>query len=226
MANIGHGIKYERAKSKLLHSAAKMFLKQGFSVTKITDITKDAGVDNNAVARVFGEKENLLAELVGLVLDYQFQAAEKLVSGKVEDKIYLYAVETVLQLYITESSEHIRELYSLSYSYKASSKVIYENLTEKLEGIFKKHLPDCDSKDFYELELAAGGIMRSFLTVPCDRYFDIERKVKRFLESTLLVFEVPKEKIKEIVAFIEKFDFLKIAKETVANMLEYLESNT
>lgn len=226
MSNIGHGKKYERAKSKLLHSAAKMFLKQGFSVTKITDITKDAGVDNNAVARVFGEKENLLAELVGLVLNYQYESAERVVSGKIADKIYLYAVESVLQLYITESSEHIRELYTLSYSFKGPTAVIYNTITAKFEELFKEHLPNCDSKDFYELELAVGGIMRSFLSVPCDRYFTIERKVKRFLESSLLVFEVPKDKIKEIVAFVNKFDFEKIAKETIANMFDYLESNT
>ena len=68
--------------------------------------------------------------------------------------------------------------------------------------------------------------MRSFLTVPCDRYFTMERKVKRFLQTTFLVYEVPKEKIAETIDFVSKFDYPTFAKDTIDNMLNYLESKT
>ena len=80
-------------------------------------------------------------------------------------------------------------------------------------------------KDFYELELASGGIMRSFLSVPCDRYFTMERKIKRFIETTLLVYEVPKSKIEMGINFVSQFDFKYLADLTIKNMLKYLEEN-
>lgn len=226
MANIGHGKKYEQAKSKLLHCAAKLFLQNGYSATKIVDVTKAAGVDYNAVSRIFGDKDGLMAELVAYVLEGQFEATKKMLDGKTTDKILFYAAETTLQLYMAESGEHIRELYTTAYSSPKSSNIIYETITMKLENIFKEHLPHLDSKDFYELELASGGIMRSFLTVPCDRYFTMERKVKRFLETTFLVYEVPKEKIKQAIDFVSGFDWEKQAQIVIDNMLAFLESKT
>lgn len=216
----------EQIKSKLLHSAASLFLKRGYHASRITDITAAAGVDSNAVARVFGDKESLLAELVAYVLAGQFEAAEKLVKGMTDDKMLLYASETTLQLYMAESSEHIRELYSVAYSSPKSADVIFDAITRKLEEIFGEHLPQLTSKDFYELEIASGGIMRSYLTVPCDRYFTMERKVRRFLETTLRIYEVPTERINEAISFVSQFDYPVIAQEVIGNMLGYLQSKT
>ena len=226
MANIGQQKKSEQKKSKILHSAAKLFLTYGYQNTKIQDIAKDAGVGPNTVFFHFGDKDGLMAELVSYVLEGQFEATTRFMNDNLSDKILFYAAETTLQLHMAESSEHIRELYTTAYSLPKSSTIIYDTLTAKLEDIFKEHLPHLDSKDFYELELASGGIMRSFLTVPCNRYFTMERKIKRFLETTFLVYEVPKEKIAETIAFVSRFDYPTLAQQTIDNMLKYLESKT
>ena len=76
------------------------------------------------------------------------------------DKVLAYIFESVLQLYIAESKEHIREMYSVSYSLMNSSKVIYKTITSKLMEVFKEHLPHLEEKDFYELEIASAGIMK------------------------------------------------------------------
>ncbi len=226
MANIGQQKKSEQKKSKILHSAAKLFLVNGYQNTKIQDIAKDAGVGPNTIFFHFGDKDGLMAELISYVLEGQFEATARFLQPSTKDKILFYAAETTLQLHMAESSEHIRELYATAYSLPKSSTIIYDTLTVKLEEIFKEHLPHLDSKDFYELELASGGIMRSFLTVPCDRYFTMERKVRRFLETTFLVYEVPKSKIAETIEFVLQLDYPTLAQQTIDNMLKYLESKT
>ena len=125
---------------------------------------------------------------------------------------------------MAESSEHIREMYNVSYSLPNSSQVIFHTITGKLQDIFGTHLPTLERKDFFELEIASAGIMRNFLSVPCDIYFTMERKVKWFLETTFLVYRVPDEKIAETVAFVAQFDFKKIAQEVINSMLQYLEA--
>ena len=216
----------EANRSKILHAAAKLFLSQGYAESTVKEIAQEAGVNMGSLTFVFKNKENILCELVGFVLEGQFEATETLLKGITEDKVLFYAVETVMQLHMAESSEHMREMYAVSYSLPHSSQIIYRTITGKLEYIFKEYLPHLESKDFYEREIASGGIMRGFMTVPCDMYFTMERKVKSFLETTFLVYEVPKEKIQEAIEFVGRFDFKKIAQETMEKMLKYLESKT
>lgn len=224
MANIDFNEKYAGMREKLLVASAELFLTKGYSLTTMREITEKSGVDKNALIRIFGNKDNILAALVKYVLEGQFAKTSELLEGVTDDKILFYAAETTLQLHIVESNPYIRELYSAAYSLPATTDIIQHTITGKLENIFKEHLPHLETKDFFELEIASGGIMRGFMTVPCDLYFTMERKVKRFLETTFLVYEVPKEKIKEAIEFVKQFDFEKIAKETIDTLLDEITS--
>jgi len=181
MANYTRGKNFVANKSTVLHTVAKMFLAQGYHKTTLRDIAKESGIAYSSLINIFGSKEGMLSELVAYVLEGQFTATKKLLSGVTDDKILFYAAETTLQLYMAESHEHIREMYTVSYSLPDTSKIIYNTITRKLEDIFKEHLPELETKDFYCLEIASGGIMRSFITVPCDIFFTLDMKIKFFL---------------------------------------------
>ena len=208
---------------KVLHASAKLFLKKGYTLASMKEIAEKADVHIASMKQHFGYKENILAELVKYVLKGQFKATEELLKEKAEDKILFYAAETTLQLHMAESSEHIRDIYKAAYSLPTTTDIIQQTITHKLEEIFKPSLPDLETKDFFELEIASGGIMRGFLTMPCDMYFTMDRKVKRFLETTFKIYDVPKEKIEEAIQFVSEFDFETIAKNTITGMLERLD---
>lgn len=213
-------------KSKVLHAAAKLFLSKGYSDSTMKEIAAQAGVNYGSMMFVFRSKENILSELVGFVLDGQFEFTESLLAGKTDDKLLFYATETTLQLYMAESGEHIRELYSLSYSLQASSDIIYNKITVKLADIFKEQYPDFTKGEFYEKELASAGIMRNYMTRPCGIYFTMDRKVKAFLENTFLLYEIPRERIDEAIRFVSQFEFDVLAQQVIDSMLAYLESRT
>lgn len=214
--------KTDAVRSKCLYVAAKLFLEKGYTESVVREIAEEAGVNVSAMIRACGSKEDILCELVKYVLEGQFEATAKLLEGKCDDKILFYAAETTLQLYMAESSEHMREMYSVSYSLPKSSAIIYKSITGKLEEVFKEHLPHLETKDFYEYEIASAGIMRNFMTVPCNIYFTMERKVRRFLETTFLVYRVSDEKIKEAIDFVSRFDYVRIAADVIDHMLDYL----
>lgn len=213
----------ENDNAKVLHSAAVLFLENGFEKTTLKKIAEHSGLDVTAVFRSYGNKDNLLCELVKFVLKQQFKTAAAMIAGKTEDKILYYAAETTLQLYMAESHEHIRELYAAAYSLPATTDYIQNTIAGKLEEIFKEQLPQLEAKDFYELELASGGIMRSFMLAPCDRYFTMDRKVRRFLETTFKVFDVPTAKIEEAIEFVSQFDYETKASDIINNMLKELK---
>lgn len=226
MANIRSAEQSAALRRQIMYAAAKLFLKQGFSNTSVKEISELSGVSANAIFYEMKSKEEILAELVAYVLEGQFQKTAQLLKGVTNDKILFYAAETTLQLHMAESSEHIRELYNSAYSLPHTSAIIQHTITAKLEDIFKELLPNLETKDFYELEIASGGIMRGFMTIPCDMYFTMDRKVKRFLETTFLVYRVPQQKIDEAIDFVSGFDFNALAQETINFMLEFLKEKT
>ena len=218
--------KTDEVKRKSLHAAAKLFLSKGYTNSTVRDIAAEAGVGLSAMIRACGSKEDIMCELVSFVLEGQFESTHKMIDGITQDKILFYAAECTLQLYMAESSEHIREMYAMSYSLPKSSSTIYQTITSKLEEIFKEYRPELETKDFYEYEIASAGIIRNFMTVPCDLYFTMERKVARYLETALLIYRIPEEKIKEAIAFVSQFDYPTIANTVVSQMLGYLEQRT
>lgn len=226
MANIKSPEKVAALRRKVLLAAAQLFLKQGYSATTVKQIAARSGVSANAIFYEMKNKEEILAELVKYVLEGQFSATAKLLDGVTEDKILFYAAETVLQLHMAESGEQIRDLYAVAYSMPKTSSIIQHTIACKLQGFFSEHLPDLETKDFYELEIASGSIMRGFMTRPCDMYFTMERKVKRFLETTFLIYRIPRYKLEEAIRFVSGFDFERIAKQTIDTMLTFLEEKT
>ena len=222
MANIGHGKKFETIKAKLLNSALRLFLENGYQATKITDITNLAKVDSNAVARVFGDKETLVAELIEHVFSVQTEVVRQLVGENCDDLLLDYVVESILRLYMAESTEQMREMYNMSYTCGKSSSVIYDMITRRLEGILKEYLPTYDGKDFYELEIATGGIMRSFIAVPCDRYFTLDRKIDKFIEYVLLLFRIPAEESAKVKELAKQVDYAMAVEEVKSKLIETL----
>lgn len=215
-----------KTRTLVLHSATKLFIENGYTNTRIKDIANDSGVGYNEIFRMFIDKDNLLSHLVELVIEHQFDISKKYLKDLSNDNLLLYIFECVLQLHICELNENIREMYAVSYSLPNTSHKIYDYITKKLEGVFQSYLPDYETKDFYELEIATAGIMRGFIINPCNMYFTMRRKINRFIKTTLKIYEVPKEKIDEIIKVVESFDMNSYAEETINTLYEYIINRT
>ena len=168
-------------------------------------------------------KEAIIAELIGYVIERQREIAVEKLKGITDDKLFMYCFEKVLQLYIAEINENIRELYTTVYSIPKTWDYIKEVNAEALKRVFGDRFPELDFKDFYELEIATGGIMRGYLTVPCNMYFTKKQKAKRYIETTLRIFNIDEETINSVFKFIIQFDFSKIANDTVNDLYNYFE---
>lgn len=218
------GENHDLLKKRILFAAAQSFLENGYAATTVKKIAAKAETNTGSLQNLFKSKEDILCGIVNFVLEEQFNATTRFLDGKTDDKILFYAAETTLQLYMAESNENIREIYAAAYSLPKTMEIIQDTITGKLEYIFKEHLPELETKDFFKLEIASGGIMRSFMTLPCNIWFRMNDKVESFLTSTFRVYQVPEEKIKEAIEFVSQFDYPKLAEETVGSMLTFLES--
>lgn len=223
LSNHVRGENYETNKQQILYAAAISFLEYGYTATTIKKIAADAKTNTGTLQNIFKTKDDILSDIVYYVLEGQFDTTANFLKGVTDDKILFYAAETTLQLYMAESSENVRNLYAAAYSLPKTTQIIQNTITKKLEHLFKEHLPEMETKDFYKLEIASGGIIRNFMMVPCDMWFTMDQKVETFLETTLRVYCVPEEKIREAVEFVSQFDYKKIADETINAMLTFLK---
>ena len=206
---------------KVLRAAVALFLEKGYTKTTTGEIARAAGIGQSSFFHVFPSKEALLLELVQRMFAGQFDLAGQ--HSGAEDPVFLYAVETALQLHIAELTEPLRELYVIGYTLPSTSAFIYRSTAARLQKIFGEYLPDAQPKDFYEMEIASGSIMRGFMSVPCDVYFTMEAKISRFLDCSLKLYDVPKEKRAAITATVLQMDLHTMASGIIQKTVQQAE---
>ena len=206
---------------KVLRAAVALFLEKGYTRTTTGEVATAAGIGQSSFFHVLPSKEALLLELVKRMFGGQFDLAGQ--HSGAEDPVFLYAVETALQLHIAELTEPLRELYVMAYSLPTTADYLYRSTSKRLQTIFGEYLPNAQPKDFYEMEIASAGIMRGLMSVPCDLYFTPEAKITRFLDCSLKIYNVPDEKRAAVTAAVLQMDLHTMAADIIQKTVQQAE---
>ena len=209
------------AKRRILAACVRLFLEKGYTSTKVAEILKKADVSAGSFQNIFHTKDGVLTELIGMMFGRQFGAVKSL-AANAPSPAYLYAVETALQLALTELSENLRDVYVEAYTFPATAEIIHRSTTAELQAAFGAYLPGCAESDFYEMELGTAGMMRGYMARRCDPYFTLERKIRRFLGMSLSAFQVPEQEREQIIAFVAEIDIRAEAKKVMDALFESL----
>ncbi len=209
-------------KRKILTVCVRLFLEQGYKETSITQITENAGVTRGSFQNLFRTKDAVLLELVETMFSGQFSAA-KSITGQQLPPVYAYAVETAIQLTLTELNERLREIYLEAYSLPDTAEYIHLHTTAELKQIFGGSFPGYSDSDFYEMEIGTAGLMRGYMARKCDIHFPLDRKLSRFLTAAMRVYRVPEEEQRQVLAFIRPLDIRAIAAEVMEKLFAMLE---
>lgn len=209
-------------KRKILAVCVRLFLEQGYKETSITQITENAGVTRGSFQNLFRTKDAVLLELVETMFSGQFSAA-KSITGQQLPPVYAYAVETAIQLTLTELNERLREIYLEAYSLPDTAEYIHLHTTAELKQIFGGSFPGYSDSDFYEMEIGTAGLMRGYMARKCDIHFPLDRKLSRFLTAAMRVYRVPEEEQRQALAFIRSLDIRAIAAEVMEKLFAMLE---
>ena len=212
-------------RNKMLLAAIQLFLEQGYEKTTTAQISKAAGMSPTSFFAAFENKEALMLTLTKIMFESQFAKAKSF--AKELEPLMVYCLETSLQIYITELSEPLRELYVVAYTLPSTSEYIYKSTSAQIKAIFSPFMPGAEDKDFYETDIASASIMRGFMAKKCDMYFTVQKKISRFLECCLKLYDVPAEKRKSLIEAVLAFDLSTVAgkliEETIAKAETGLE---
>ena len=209
------------AKRRILTACVRFFLEKGYTRTTVAEIVKEADVSISTFQNVFRTKDGVLVELVKFMFGSQFDMAGQ-IAGQKLPPVYVYAVETSIQLALTELNENLRDIYVEAYTFPATAEIIHRSTTAELQAAFSAYLPGCAECDFYEMELGTAGMMRGYMARRCDPYFTLERKIRRFLSMSLSALQVPAQEREQVIAFVAEIDMLAQARKVVDAVLASL----
>ena len=197
-----------------LHLGDMVYVEKGGEIIpKITGVDKDARPEGS-------EKVTFIThcpECGSRLVRYEDEAAHYC-----KNEVYVYAVETSIQLTLSELNENLRDIYLEAYSHTEASEYIYQHTSSELYRIFGPYLPSYTESDFYELEIGSAGMMRGYMSRPCDKYFTLEKKLARFLSMSLNAYAVPAAEQKQVLDFIAKLDIRAIAVQVMQELFKAL----
>ena len=103
------------AKKRILTICVKLFLEKGYKKTTMAEIVEKANVSYSSFQNIFRAKDGVLTELVAFMFSNQFAMARG-AAGEHLPPVYVYAVETAIQMTLTELNENLREIYIEAYT--------------------------------------------------------------------------------------------------------------
>ena len=209
------------AKKRILTACVRLFLEKGYKGTTIAEILREADVSASTFQNIFHAKDGVLVELVEFMFGNQFRMARQM-AGETLPPVYVYAAETAIQMTLTELNENLREIYLEAYTQPETVEYIHQNTSTELYRIFSSYLPGYTESDFYELEIGSAGIMRGYMARKCDKYFTLERKLRRFLVMSLSAYKVPEEEQERVLAFVAGLDVRKRAEQVMHQLFAAL----
>lgn len=211
----------EGSKRRILSVCVKLFIEKGFNRTTNSEILSLADVTSSTFYNIFDSKDAVLLELTEVMFENQFGFAESIV-GKEASPVMVYAVETALQLTLTELNENLRDIYVEAYSQPHIAEYIFQSTTDQLFKIFGSYLPDFTREDFYELEIGSAGIMRAYMSRPCDKVFTLDKKLACFLRMSLSAYNVPIEEQDKTIEYVLNMDIVSVANAVMQKLFEAL----
>jgi len=162
------------SKKRILTVCVRLFLEQGYKKTTVSEIVHKAEVSNSSFQNIFRAKDGVRTELAAFMFENQFAMARS-TAGRQLPPVCVYAVETAIQMTLTELNENLREIYLEAYTQKEASEHILRETAKELFGIFGPYQPE----------------------------LTLEKKLRLFLMMSLRAYHVPEAEIVQAVAFIE-----------------------
>ena len=215
---------FTEAQINVIRATTKLFLKNGYTKTSLKMIEADCGVKVGNITYYFHSKEDLLKVLVEELMDYHAIMLDD-IHKKKKDNLFAYAIEITVQIALCENNRSAWDLYSSAYNLPQTYEVIKSWAAEKNYNLFHERLPDWTEQDFKKVEEVASGIELAALKSVCDRNFTLEKKISLFLNSLMLLYQVPEAERKAVIKKVISLDYEQIAKEMFDKFVKRLDND-
>lgn len=195
---------------KIIGTATRLFLEQGFSVTTHRQIAKESGLGLGTVTYHYRTKEDMLRLLLEELMDYHLDIIEETVK-ETEDNLFSYTTEIAIQIALCETNKKAWDLYHAAYSHPETLAYIKDWCARKSYELLGDRTPLLHESDYRKIENITSGIEFAALMTPCDRYFSLEDKIRLSLDTMMKAYDLPEIDRKKVIEKVLSLDCEKIA---------------
>ncbi|MBQ2967452.1 MAG: helix-turn-helix transcriptional regulator [Clostridia bacterium] len=205
---------------KIVATAAKLFLEQGFSATTHRQIAKEAGIGLGTLTYHYRAKEDLLHILMEELMDYHLDIIEAATEQK-QDNLFAYATEITMQIALCETNKMAWDLYHAAYTHPTTFAYIKDWASKKAHHLLCD-ITNLQESDFKNLEHITSGIELAALLTACDRYFTLEDKIRLTLDSMMKIYDIPAPLREETIEKVLATDYEQLAQDMFARFVARL----
>lgn len=211
-------------KLEIIQVASKMFLENGYTNTGIKQISDRLGMSPGNLTFYFPSKEHLLAELVDMLCEFQWELMKEEANDG-HSSIMAICLELAAMAAMCEKDEIARELYQASYTSPLCLEIIRRNDTDRAKKVFAEFRPDWTDEQFAEAELLVSGIEYATIMTAGDP-ISLELRIEGALDNILNIFGVPSETRKIKTKKVFAMDYHNIGSRVFDKFKNYVDETT
>ena len=209
---------------KIIGTATRLFLEQGFSATTHRQIAKEAGFGLGTVTYHYRAKEDMLRILIEELMDYHLDIIE-LAEEKSNDNLFSYATEIAIQIALCENNKQAWDLYHAAYNHPETLIFIKDWAARKNYQLLGERTPDLHESDYRNIENITSGIELAAFLAPCDRYFTLDDKIRLCLDTMMKAYDISADERKKTIEKVLELEYEQLAKEMFDKFVSRIDKN-
>ena len=209
---------------EIIRVASRMFLEDGYSKTPIRAICAELDISPGHLMFYFPTKEHLLAEVVDMLCDFQWQLIKR-ITDEGATQLMAICFELTTMTSACEESEIARDFYISSYTSPITLEIIRKNDARRARDIFSKYCEGWSDTQFLEAETLISGIeYATMMTTASSSPLDV--RISGALNALMMIYNVPEETRKEKIGKALAMDYRNISKQILSEFISYVNETT
>lgn len=207
-------------KLEIVQIACQMVLENGYHKTTIKQIADALQISPGHVMFYFPSKEHLLAELVGLLCDFQWRAMQRVVEEG-NTSVIAVCLELMAMASMCEDDPIARDFYIASYTNPIPLDMIRKNDVDRAKLVFGAYCGDWEDSQFQEAEVLVSGIeYATLMTTPASA--PLRTRIAGALNAIMQIYRVPETIRQQKIERILAMDYHGIGRRILAEFKAYV----
>jgi AcrR family transcriptional regulator len=204
----------------IIKAASELFFEHGFSKTTSTALCQRADISSGNLTFYFPTKEHILAVLVKMMCDYQWQEMEK-AANEGKSSLLAYCLELTTLVAISEEFPEMQDFVVAAYTHPMTLDLIRANDAEKIKQVFAEYTAGWSEEAITETEALISGI--EYATVmKTEHSASVARRLEGALDAIMRLLGVPEDLRQRSIARVLAMDYLSIGRKVYRDFCHYV----
>ncbi len=213
--------KVKTTKLDIIKCGSKLFLEQGYSNTSPRNVCDILDISTGNLTYYFPTKEHLLAEVVQMLCDFQWEMMQKEAKENISS-VMAICIELMAMASMCEQEETAKDFFLSVYTSPMCLEIIRNNDAKRAKNVFGEYCRDWSDEQFMEAEIIVSGIEYATLMTTGDS-ISLATRIEGALENILTIYRVPEDIRKKKISKSLSMDYSNIGTRVLEEFREHVE---